>query len=512
MGIETFAAKMLLKVFKHENRKKVYNKSIETAYAPYMKDAFLQNDKNRRALVEAVELYHNGKYPKALAALTALLPRCESHKDKTVVLFFVGLTRSRQGDRQGAVEAYRELTRLDPRHYLAWSNMGEQYRHLGQMEEAVNCYREAVKWDGTIAHAPSNLANLAVVLVALGRYEEALPYGRRALERNPKFYYCATAMAMAGQALGDDQLREHYSRMALENGESREKLTAALQRVASRTRGESTPAEAPEEENLDPDSPWALDRLAEDWLKHTGQPVCHMLVGGRRKGPHQVGGPALGQAPLDGRGKPMRLLCALNCGELKNLPDFPKEGLLLFYIADDATLGLNRSNPTDQTGFRVLYSPRTDLPRGPEPEPSPTFPVAWECWGHSQLGVDTMPTEDYRFAETFRARMTQQGLPKLEERPESTRRSLARWFSSEGHRTGGYAGFGWGDIRSDSRYAQYDTLLLQLEQHEIEEHHVRIRFGQDNGTCWFLIPREKLLAGDFSDVLYWWDSDETAGT
>ena len=504
MGPLRVLVKLLYKVFLSFSRKRVYNKSIESAYAPYMKDAFIQNPKNRKALVQAVELYHHEKYKKALVEMTSLLSRCESHKDKTSVLFFIALSRSRLGNRQGAIEAYGELVRLEPRNSTAWSNMGEQHRHLGRLEDALRCYREAVRWDGGNAHAHSNLA---VVLVALRQYEEAVPYGRRALELNPKLYYCATAMAMAGEALGDASMREHYSRMALEQGENREKLEDALRRVAPHAGPSVTPDTEPEDP--DPDSPRALDRLAVKWLEYTGVPSTTLLVGGKRKGPHQIGGPALGEVPLDGRGKPMRLLCALNCGELKNLPDFPREGLLLFYIADDGNLGLNRSNPTDQTGFRVLYSPRTDLQRGAEPEPSPTFPVAWECWGHSQKRTDSMPVEDHRFAAAFNALMRQEGLPTLEQRPEDTRRKLCRWFSSEGHRTGGYAGFGWGDPRKDPRYAKYDTLLLQLEQHEMEDHHVQIRFGQDNGTCWFLIPREKLLAGDFTDVLYWWDSDRT---
>ena len=52
----------------------------------------------------------------------------------------------------------------------------------------------------------------------------------------------------------------------------------------------------------------------------------------------------------------------------------------------------------------------------------------------------------------------------------------------------------------EERYAKYDALLLQLSSDPGRW----VNIG-DGGRMYFFIPSAKLAAGDFSDIMYWWD-------
>lgn len=471
----------------------------ESLYAEYLSGAFIDNVPQRKFLIYATQLYHEKRFNNALTVLKRLWNRCQTPADYRSVLFFTALSYSRMGDRHSAIAAYQELLKHDPRDSTAWSNLGEQFRREGFYKDAIHSFEEAIRSDGQNAMAHSNLA---VVYVRIGAYEEAIPYGKRALELNPTLYYAATSLAMAFYALGDREQCEHYSRQALINGENEADLKLALSKIHAVDLG-------------GPGIPEELEPVMAEWARRTSIPVALMGIGGMEKGKgrHQIGGPSLGPAPLDSHGKPMRLLCAIRCDELQCLPDFPDKGLLRFYIADNTDFGVNRADPTEQSDFRVLYTHTEEgLERQPEPAHSDTFPVAWECRGLCYPHTDAMPMEDYRFAEKFNALLKEYEQPPLEELPEYVVRSIGRRFRTEGHRLGGYPWFTQSDPRKDPRYAKYDMLLLQVDNHVIKEQpDVDIRFGR-SGVCNFFIPREKLRARDFSDILYWWDEEAESKT
>lgn len=491
----TLLVTRVVKLFARRSDKKSQELNYYSkAYEQFLTGAFSKDEKHRQELVYATKLFSDKAYQKSVDKLRALTEHCQTNADRAAVLFFLALNHSRMGNRELAISTYRQLVAIAPMHSAGWSNLGEQYRQSGQEEEAIRCYRQVIQADPGNAQAHNNLAYL---YVRRGEYDEAIAFGRRALELRPDLDYCAVHMAMAYRGLGDETMVAHYSKMALSGSITQDELDDALRRISIRkSAAEPIPPADPLED---------LDPVAEQWQQATGLPTAWLAISGKASGPHQIGGPALGTAPVDGRGNPMRLLCALDCRELGTLPDFPRSGLLLFYIAQDENWGLNRSCPTDQTGFRVIYSPDNHLTRGSEPVGGKEFLVAWECRGQCQTRTGSMPMEDYRFKSTFNALMKKMGRPTLEELPEEVTETLRRWFNAEGHRVGGYAGFNQGDPREDPRYAKYDTLLLQIEQHVIEQHHVHIRFGSRGGTCQFFIPRDNLRAGDFSDILYWWD-------
>lgn len=216
----------------------------ESLYADYLGYAFSDNIPQRKFLVYATQLYHEKRYHNTLTVLKRLWKRCESAADRRAVLFFAALSYSRMGDRHTAIAVYQELLKVDPHHSVAWSNLGEQFRQEGFYKDAINSFEEAIRSDGNNAIAYSNLA---AVYVHLGSFQNVITYATRALELNPHYYHAATDLAMAYYALGDREQSEHYSQLALLNGESEENLKEALLSVRGIDLDEIDALEDPEE-------------------------------------------------------------------------------------------------------------------------------------------------------------------------------------------------------------------------------------------------------------------------
>ena len=76
---------------------------------------------------------------------------------------------------------------------------------------------------------------------------------------------------------------------------------------------------------------------------------------GSRLGGH-AGFPKGGKWPLDKQGKPMLLLAQVNFADLGRLPNFPKKGLLQFFIQSDDLFGMNFDEALD-SDTKVVWSP-----------------------------------------------------------------------------------------------------------------------------------------------------------
>ena len=231
------------------------------------------------------------------------------------------------------------------------------------------------------------------------------------------------------------------------------------------------------------------------WQAHTSIPRLRIEFSTEPISRSRFGGPSLGEPPTDGTGRPMRMLCALFCEEFGGFLDFPTKGVLRFFISEETPYGMDYQSPTEQRGFRVLYD---ENPEGLEwqTEPGDDGPVmgCYYCAFHRE--EKAMPLMDYRFDAFFAHR----GDNELTAEEETV---LNQRFSVRGHAVGGYPDFTQDDPRgARDELRKYDTTLLKIDS--IHQGDIRIAFG-DGGICNFLIPHEKLKAGDFSDVLYWWD-------
>ena len=59
--------------------------------------------------------------------------------------------------------------------------------------------------------------------------------------------------------------------------------------------------------------------------------------------------------PTNSEGKQFMFLAQINCADLKGLEDFPKEGILQFWVLGDDLMGLDFDNSTNRNGFDIIY-------------------------------------------------------------------------------------------------------------------------------------------------------------
>lgn len=85
----------------------------------------------------------------------------------------------------------------------------------------------------------------------------------------------------------------------------------------------------------------------EDYLKSTIRPSNRIIftVEDTKPWESKLGGcpylEDLKQYPMGESGKPMMFMAQINLGEMPPLPDFPREGLLQFYVENDDCFGLD---------------------------------------------------------------------------------------------------------------------------------------------------------------------------
>lgn len=207
--------------------------------------------------------------------------------------------------------------------------------------------------------------------------------------------------------------------------------------------------------------------------------------------------------PTDVEQQPLYLLAQINCSELPPLGDFPPQGILQFYIADDDLYGMDPEQPTNPDYFRVLYHPEIDakncqkdfsfLPYFDDMPLDGIYPLSFE---RSEAPVSL---QDVRFDRTFEESpyvfFDQFGADAVE-----VKGTYARLSQAHGHKIGGYAHFTQEDPRFEQKEYEDAVLLLQIDSDD-----EGINWG-DQGVANFFILPEDLKNRDFSRVLYNWDT------
>lgn len=115
-----------------------------------------------------------------------------------------------------AVNELREALKADPTDFYVYFNLGVTLANLGEHEEAVKAYREALKLGSP--RPEENFAvydNLANSLTSVGKYEEASKEYRQALTLNPASFVTHTNYASALMALKKYEEAEKELQIAL---------------------------------------------------------------------------------------------------------------------------------------------------------------------------------------------------------------------------------------------------------------------------------------------------------
>ena len=207
--------------------------------------------------------------------------------------------------------------------------------------------------------------------------------------------------------------------------------------------------------------------------------------------------------PTDVEGQPLFLLAQINCRDLPALGDFPQEGILQFYVADDDLYGLDPEQPSAPDYFRVLYHSEVNarecikdfsfLPYFDD------MPLDGICALNFTLDQAPVSLQDVRFDQTFGESpyvfFDQFGPDAVE-----VKGSYARLSQAVGHKMGGYAHFTQEDPRFEQKDYEQAVLLLQIDSDDES-----VNWG-DRGVANFFILPEDLRDRDFSRVLYHWDT------
>lgn len=475
---------------------KAYEKEIGTAFSRP------ETKKYKKKLLSALALYNEDDYAAAHKVLSDLEKVCNTADDFSAVLLFKALCFTDSGNPKAAVSEYETLLKYKPTNSQAWSNLGILQNKLGKVEESFESYRNAIKYDPDNANAYNNLAQAYMTEC---RWGDVIEPALRALELKSNMYQADNALTIAYYALGNVEESKKHFEHAVANGAKAENLMAVLDRIAQGINPFGKAGEIREE----------VTRASGSIKRDTAIPMVEVRLPAPGDGNKtRVGGaPVDKDVPLDREGNRMFLLAAVWCSEVRGVPDFPERGVLRFYISGNDYYGLDIDEPNVQNDFRVLYDEDEDAfdpALRDDPELPEHFPVKHGYPVRLAPAMSSMLSSDYRFDEAMLNALKKAG---IEEGPRSLNSDELDHIYSEnsygGHRIGGYPCFEQEDPRdSDFGLRKYDTLLLQIVSHSMPDANGKeedlIMFGDDGG-CQFFIPREKLRARDFSDVMYNWD-------
>jgi tetratricopeptide (TPR) repeat protein len=124
-----------------------------------------------------------------------------------------GFELERQGKFEQAVQEYRKILALDPRHLQAHQHLGTVLHRLGQMDKAIVHYKEVLQASPNLAGAHYNLG---LALVGQGKVEEAVNHYVEALRLKPDFVEVHNNLGVALSRLGRPEEAVSHFRQALQ--------------------------------------------------------------------------------------------------------------------------------------------------------------------------------------------------------------------------------------------------------------------------------------------------------
>lgn len=202
----------------------------------------------------------------------------------------------------------------------------------------------------------------------------------------------------------------------------------------------------------------------------------------------------------DEKGHPMLLLAQLNFSEIEAPADFPKEGILQFFITQNCYENYTLDNY--QKLFKIRYYPAlqedneltTDFAYLKQAN-FKDFPIKFEQALATYDRAEPVSATDFRLHQFINSARLNETLPHD---GRTLNELYLEHFLSADHKIGGYPYFIEQDIRQQNvQLQQYDTLLLQIISNDAQQ----IMWG-DSGVINFFINSKMLQQLDFSDVFF----------
>jgi len=118
------------------------------------------------------------------------------------------------GDSESEIEMADRAVALNPNSYHAWGCRGWVYRVAGLPEEAVQSFERSNRMSPIDSMLHLNFGGMAQALTELGRFDEAIVAGKKALRQNPSYSTAYRVLASAFAHLGRDaEAREAAARL-----------------------------------------------------------------------------------------------------------------------------------------------------------------------------------------------------------------------------------------------------------------------------------------------------------
>jgi len=124
------------------------------------------------------------------------------------------------GDINEAANQYKEAVKLDGNDATAYNNLGNAYRDLEKTDQAVEAYKKSIKLDPKSVNTYANLAN--VQLYTLNAQQEAITTYKNGLKELPGNNQIELLLGIAYEQAGDKQsAAAAYKRILARDGESK---------------------------------------------------------------------------------------------------------------------------------------------------------------------------------------------------------------------------------------------------------------------------------------------------
>ena len=196
------------------------NDFYEKQYEEEIGDAFKDNIL-RKKLICAIRLYNENNFRKAIKYLTELKRDCKNPDDYKSVYLFTALCYTDLGAVYPAIEEYRELIKIVPEYFRAYSNLGILYEDCGDFKNANLNFMKSIELKPDNHFAYNNAAHC---YFKQHNFDMAIQLANKALEINNNFKQSLSLLAIIYYILKDNENCEKYFHMAVSAGENADEL------------------------------------------------------------------------------------------------------------------------------------------------------------------------------------------------------------------------------------------------------------------------------------------------
>ncbi|MGX7197766.1 YwqG family protein [Enterococcus olivae] len=214
--------------------------------------------------------------------------------------------------------------------------------------------------------------------------------------------------------------------------------------------------------------------------------------------------------PTNAEGQPLTLLAQINFAEMPSLTPYPETGILAFYVDGfDDLIGLDFDQPTNTSGFRVLYFEEITAEAYSQAEIVALFApyddeeqftvVDTELKMTGTIEKRYLSRDSYDFKNVYGVDYYEYFEEQFGDAADDVMDALFELDHHSGSQMGGYPFFTQEDPRKYADEVTHTELLFQLDTDQSG-----IMWG-DSGVGNFFISKPDLELRDFSNVMYNWD-------